>query len=421
MNESIDTVCVIGLGYVGLPLCVAFAEAGVLTYGIDNDINKIKILSSGQSYLKHIKCDVINKIIKLSKFIPSSDFKVVAKADAVVICVPTPLDSNNVPDLSYIRNAANSISQYMKPGQVVILESTTYPGTTKGILRDILEKNTNLIAGKDFHIAFAPERENPGGNIKLIDIPKVIGGLTKECQDKACLVYDKIIKKIIRVSSSDVAEAAKLTENIFRSVNIALINELKMVYDSMGIDIWEVIYAASTKPFGFMPFYPGPGVGGHCIPVDPEYLIWKANQRGLETKLIKTAIDINNSMPNYVFKKIKIILDNIKILINKSRILLLGVAYKADIEDHRESPTYKIIDLLIQAEASVFYNDPHVPKIRINKNIELKSVCISNNYDLIVICTDHKEYNDIDFQELNIPIVDCRNIVNKKPDIYLKA
>lgn len=422
MNELCNnSVAVIGLGYVGLSLSVAFANSGLHTYGVDIDTNKITLLNNGKSYIKNIKnCD-INRIIIEKKLIVSTEFDIVKNVSAVIICVPTPLTVNLTPDLSYIKNAVESIAKYVRRGHLIVLESTAYPGTTEEIVGPIIENISGLKAGSDFNLAFSPERESPGDNISIFDIPKVIGGLTDQCRDKTIKLYNNIVRSVVPVSSTKVAEAAKLLENIFRSVNIGLINELKIVYNHMNIDIWEVINAASTKPFGFMPFYPGPGLGGHCIPIDPLYLSWKAREFGISTKLIELANDINRHMPQYVLEQIMIALNDINITLNKSHILILGVAYKPDINDDRESPAYEIIKLLEERGACVSYNDPYISKIENKKITSRKSVEITKDYDLIILCTNHKEYSDIDFYNLGVAVVDCRNAVQKKPIKYYKA
>lgn len=420
-SDNTESLAIVGMGYVGLPLCLAFAEKSIVSYGIDIDSKKISKLQNGESYINYIDSSRIQKAIGNSHFIPTCNFNIITSVNTVIICVPTPLASNREPDLSYIENAIKDISPYLRKNQLVVLESTTYPGTTETIVKHNIENLTALKAGIDFYLAFSPERENPGGNTELHKIPKIIGGLTKECRDKTISIYSKIIDTIIPVSDTKTAEAVKLTENIFRSINIALVNELKIIYSQMNMNIWEIIDAASTKPFGFMPFYPGPGVGGHCIPIDPIYLSWKAKKCGVETRLITAADEINRSMPHYVVQKVLSVLDTEKIPINKSKILLLGVAYKADIGDDRGSPTYEIMSLLKKEGADLDYNDPHIPQIgsHINDFAGKKSVNVFSGYDLILLCTNHKEYSRIDFDTINTPIVDCRNFIKVKSKYYL--
>lgn len=424
--QSAYDVAVIGLGYVGLPLCLAFAKAGATVLGVDTDPEKAEKITASDSYIKHINSSDIAAVVEAKKFTATSDFVELAKADAILICVPTPLTPNRVPDLSYVEATCQSIAPYLQPGQLVILESTTYPGTTEEIAQPILEKGSGLLAGRDFHLAYSPEREDPGNpKSRLRDIPKVVGGLTEACQKRAQEVYQTIVKEVVPVSSCRAAEATKLMENIFRSVNIALVNELKVIYAAMGIDVWEVIRAASTKPFGYMPFYPGPGLGGHCIPIDPFYLTWKALEHGHHTRLIELAGEINTAMPEYVISKVIEALNDLKKSVRGSRILLLGLAYKSDVDDDRESPTYVIMAELEKRGAVVEYNDPHVPFIRRGRashRIESRSSQpITGDYDAFVICTAHKEYCDIDFSEWDVPLIDSRNCARLKPSRFYAA
>jgi UDP-N-acetyl-D-glucosamine dehydrogenase len=313
----------------------------------------------------------------------------------------------------------------VRSGQLVVLESTTYPGTTEEVVRPILEQGSGLAAGRDFHLAFSPEREDPGNPTSLKDIPKVVGGLTPACCNAACEVYGVIVKHVVPVSSCGAAEATKLLENIFRSVNIALVNELKVIYAAMGIDIWEVIRAASTKPFGFMPFYPGPGLGGHCIPIDPFYLTWKAMEFGFRTRLIELAGEINTAMPEYVVSRVVDALNDSGKSVSGSRVLILGLAYKPNVDDDRESPTYEIMELLEKRKAIVDYNDPHVPEIRPGRSHHAvagrQSKPIGPGYDVVVLCTNHREYADVDFATLGVPLVDCRDAARKRPARYYRA
>lgn len=424
--QSAYDVAVIGLGYVGLPLCLAFAKAGATVLGVDTDPEKAEKLSSSESYIKHIKPADIAAVVAAKKLTARSDFSELAKANAILICVPTPLTPNRVPDLSYVEATCQSIAPYLQKGQLVILESTTYPGTTEEIVQPMLEKGSGLVAGRDFHLAYSPEREDPGNpKSRLRDIPKVVGGLTEPCQKRAQEVYQTIVKEVVPVSSCRAAEATKLMENIFRSVNIALVNELKVIYAAMGIDVWEVIRAASTKPFGYMPFYPGPGLGGHCIPIDPFYLTWKAMEHGHHTRLIELAGEINTAMPEYVVSRVIDALNDVGKPVRGSQILVLGIAYKADVDDDRESPSYTIIQSLEKRGAVVSYNDPHVPRIREGRSNHWvagrECVPISSEHDAIVLCTNHKEYESIDFSTFGIPLIDCRNVITHREGNYYAA
>src|SRR5664280_722425 len=347
-------IAIIGLGYVGLPLSMQFARSGVHVLGLDIDPAKVTALARGESYIRHIAADAIREQINSGRFEASSDFGRILEVEAVIICVPTPLNKNREPDLSFILDTGRSIAPHLKKGTLVVLESTTYPGTTDEVLLQVLEAGSGLKAGKDFHLAFSPEREDPGNpDSKVADIPKVIGGYTPACLERALALYSKAIKTIVPVSSCRAAEATKLLENIFRSVNIALVNELKLVYAAMGIDVWEVIQAAKTKPFGFMPFYPGPGLGGHCIPIDPFYLTWKAREYGQNTRFIELAGEINTAMPIHVIQRTGEALNSHKKAINGSRVLVLGLAYKPNVDDDRESPSYILMDILQKRGAEV--------------------------------------------------------------------
>ena len=408
-------VAVIGLGYVGLPLCLAFAKAGATVLGVDTDPEKAAKITAGESYIKHIQASDVKAVVTARKFTATCDFAELGKADAILICVPTPLTPNRVPDLSYVEATCRILAPYLRAGQLVILESTTYPGTTEEIVQPILEEGSGLVAGQHFHLAYSPEREDPGNpKSRLRDIPKVVGGLTEMCRERAERTYQTIVKEVVPVSSCRAAEATKLMENIFRSVNIALVNELKVIYAAMGIDVWEVIRAASTKPFGFMPFYPGPGLGGHCIPIDPFYLTWKAQEFGQRTRLIELAGEINTEMPAYVIRKITEALNDQAKAVRSSRILVLGLAYKPNVDDDRESPSYKIMTILKEMGADVSYNDPHIPKIRENRKYGALTGCesqeVTSTYDVFVLCTAHDVYRSIDFLGLGVPLVDCRNV-----------
>src|ERR1700726_3282198 len=357
-------IAIVGLGYVGLPLSIQFARSGVTVLGLDVDAEKVELLNKGRSYIKHIDSSAIAEMTKADLFHASTDFSRIRDVDAVIICVPTPLTKNREPDISFVIKTGQMIAPHLAKGALVVLESTTYPGTTDEDLREVLEEGSRMKAGVDFHLAFSPEREDPANEqskVKLI--PKVVGGYTRACLERAMALYGKAIDTPVAVSSCRVAEATKLLENIFRSVNIALVNELKVVYAAMGIDIWEVIEAAKTKPFGFMPFYPGPGLGGHCIPIDPFYLAWKAREFGKHTRFIELAGEINTSMPQYVIHQLNEALNTDKKSVNGSKVLVVGLAYKPDVDDMRESPTFVLLDLLKAGGAEVAYYDPHVPEI----------------------------------------------------------
>ena len=411
------------MGYVGLPLALRFVEAGCKVFGIDVDESKIDQLLGGKSYIKHIEASRISESVSKAQFIPTTDFQTVAESESVIICVPTPLNKNREPDISYVLKTGEAMAPYLQNGTVVCLESTTYPGTTDDELRAVLERGSGKKAGVDFHLAFSPEREDPGNADSVVErIPKVIGGFTPTCLAKAMAIYSIAIQKLVPVSSCRVAEATKLMENIFRSVNIALVNELKIVYGRMGIDIWEVIEAAKTKPFGFMPFYPGPGLGGHCIPIDPFYLTWKAREFGLNTRFIELAGEINTSMPDYVISRVADALNDQGKAIRGSRILIVGLAYKANVDDMRESPSLILIEKLEARGAKVEYNDPYVPIVPHTREHDhlagRKSQPITAEYDCIVIATAHQDYNGTEIAALGIPIVDSRRLVVPGPNIY---
>lgn len=419
------TVAVIGLGYVGLPLCLAFVKAGMNVIGVDTDQKKPPVLNQGRSYIKHITDSDVSEAVQSGRFRASCVMSDIQQADAILICVPTPLTKHRSPDLSFVESTAQAVAQHLQRGQLVVLESTTYPGTTDEVVRDILEGSTGLHAGDDFYLAFSPEREDPGNPIGFGNIPKVVGGLTSECLSKAVALYGRVVKQVVPVSSCRVAEATKLTENIFRAVNIALVNELKIIYGAMGIDVWEVIRAASTKPFGFMPFYPGPGLGGHCIPIDPFYLTWKAFEYGHRTRLIELAGEINTAMPEYVVGRVTEALNEVRKAVCGAKVLVLGLAYKPNVDDDRESPSYEIIALLEKMHALVDYNDPHVPQIRPGRSNQAVagrvSKEISSAYDVFVLCTNHDEYSRIDFAAIGVPLVDCRNAAKTRPKVYVPA
>lgn len=419
-------VGIVGLGYVGLPLAIAFLEAGIKVTGFDVDVKKIDMLKKGDCYIDHINDTVLQDSVSKGTLSVTTDFSLIASVEATIICVPTPLNKYREPDLSFVLNTGRAIAPHLQLGSLVVLESTTYPGTTEGELREVLESNSKLIAGKDFYLAYSPEREDPGNKLSNVKkVPKVLGGFTEACIINAEKLYLQIVNTVVRVKNCKTAEATKLMENIFRSVNIALVNELKVIYEKMDIDIWEVIDAAKTKPFGFMPFYPGPGLGGHCIPIDPFYLTWKAREFGKHTRFIELAGEINTSMPSYVISRVMEALNDQEKPLRCSKILLLGVAYKPNIDDDRESPSFVLIQDLEDKGAIVSYNDPRINEIgniREHPNLKgRKSVEVSDEYDLVIIATDHQEYYDIDFTSFQCPIVDTRNCVVKKPKYYYKA
>jgi UDP-N-acetyl-D-glucosamine dehydrogenase len=419
---------VIGLGYVGLPLVKLFLSKGFRVTGFDIDPKKVSSLNKGRSYIRHVSARELREFLEKKTFRASGDFAGLRNVDAIIICVPTPLDAHKNPDLSYVLETTRVIARYLRKGQLVVLESTTYPGTTDEEMLPILA-DSGLRPGRDFFLAFSPEREDPGNKSYSTEtIPKVIGGLTPNCRRLARLLYDQIIIRTVPVSSTRVAEAVKLLENIFRSVNIALVNELKIIFERMGIDVWEVIQAASSKPFGYMPFYPGPGYGGHCIPVDPYYLTWKAKEVDYPTKFIELAGEINTRMPYYVVNKTIEALNQRGKSIRNARILVLGLAYKRDIDDQRESPALKIISVFMGKGARVAYNDPYVPHSaghREYPGLDLRSVALTTKRlqasDAVIIVTDHSVY-DYDSIVRNAPlVVDTRNAIKKKRKSVIKA
>jgi UDP-N-acetyl-D-glucosamine dehydrogenase len=417
-------IAVVGLGYVGLPLAIQFARANVTVLGLDIDTAKVDSINQGRSYIKHIESEAIEEVVKQRKLSASTDFKRVSEVEAVVICVPTPLSKNREPDLSFILDTGRTIAPHLSKGTLIVLESTTFPGTTDEDLRAVLEEGSSMQAGVDFHLAFSPEREDPANEqskVKLI--PKVVGGYTPACLERAVTLYSKTIDKVVPVSSCRVAEATKLLENIFRSVNIALVNELKIVYGTMGIDIWEVIEAAKTKPFGFMPFYPGPGLGGHCIPIDPFYLTWKAREYGQHTRFIELAGEINTRMPEHVAHRVADALNAQCKAIKGSKVLVLGLAYKPNVDDERESPSYVLMKLLAERGADVAYYDPYVPVIKPTrehsqfagkKSIEWNRSTIES-FDIVLIATNHSSVNYSELGAWARCIVDSRNAMADVP------
>ncbi|OGV33504.1 MAG: UDP-N-acetyl-D-glucosamine dehydrogenase [Lentisphaerae bacterium GWF2_45_14] len=413
---------VVGLGYVGLPLTIEFVKAGFNVLGLDIDDEKIVKLAKSETYIKHIPADRIKEINSTGRFAATSDFSLSSTCDAVIICVPTPLDHHREPDMSYIVSTAEALAPYVRKGQLFSLESTTYPGTTDEVLLPILERETGLKAGKDFFLAYSPEREDPNNkDFSTSTIPKVVGGFNDESLTAAKAMYETIICKMVPVSSAATAEATKLVENIFRSVNIALVNELKVVFTKMGIDVWEVIEAAKTKPFGYMPFYPGPGLGGHCIPIDPFYLTWKAREFDCPTRFIELAGEINTNMPYYVVQQTLEAMNKRGIVMNGSKILLVGLAYKKNVDDLRESPSFKLWTLLEEKGAIVDYHDPYCPEVprlrEYPKYLGKKSVPISTagEYDLVLIATAHDSMDYKDLAKNAKLIVDTRNAIKDSP------
>ena len=418
MNPRGMSISVVGLGYVGLPLAIQFARAKVSVLGIDIDSAKVDAINRGCSYIRHIAPETILEVLKEKRLGASTDFSRIKEVDAIIICVPTPLSKNREPDVSFILETGRAIAPHLGKGTLVVLESTTYPGTTDGELRQVLEEGSGMKAGIDFYLAFSPEREDPGNDkSKVKTVPKVVGGYTPACLERAIALYTRAVDTVVPVSSCRVAEATKLLENIFRSVNIALVNELKLVYGAMGIDIWEVIEAARTKPFGFMPFYPGPGLGGHCIPIDPFYLTWKAREYGRNTRFIELAGEINTSMPEHVVQRVSEALNSQRKAINGSKVLVLGLAYKPNVDDERESPSYVLMNLLSERGAEIEYHDPYVPTIKPTREHShwagRESVAwdkkVVKGFDLVLIATNHA---CIEYQELGdwAPlIVDTRN------------
>ena len=418
-NERVEkkdiVVGVLGLGYVGLPLAREFATAGLRVVGFDIDENKVRVLNTGRSIIKHVPHEQVRRMVKTGRFRATSDMAQLRKVDAVLVCVPTPLTENREPDVQFIVSSSETIAKYLRPGQLIVLESTTYPGTTRELMAPILERG-GLKAGRDFHLAYSPEREDPGNkDFTTKTIPKVVGGLTKKCRDMACRLYGAAIVRTVPVSSLEAAEAAKILENVYRCVNIAMVNELKVVFDRMGIDIWEVISAASTKPFGFKAFYPGPGLGGHCIPIDPFYLTWKARQYGMPTRFIELAGEINTSMPHYVVARTIEALNERRKSLKGSKVLVLGLAYKKDIDDLRESPSIELIELLRQKGAKVDYNDPYIPRTHKQRQHDLKmssrklSATMLAGYDVVLISTDHSAYDYKWIVKHAKLVVDARN------------
>ncbi|HET7786414.1 MAG TPA: nucleotide sugar dehydrogenase [Myxococcales bacterium] len=415
-RNAVVGIC--GLGYVGLPLALTFGEKGFPVIGFDIDRRKIDAIAEGKSYIKHIAAERIARAAAAEKpFAATMDFRKASQADALIMCVPTPLNANREPDMTYIENTARAIGPYVRSGQLVVLESSTYPGTTEEVVKPILEELSGLRAGVDFFLAFSPEREDPGNpNFNTATIPKVVGGYTRQCTELACALYSSAITRVVPVKGTREAELTKLLENIFRCVNIALVNEMKLLCERMNIDLWEVIDAARTKPFGFMPFYPGPGLGGHCIPIDPFYLTWKAREYEFNTRFIELAGEINWQMPHHVVERTMEALNEQGKALRGARVLILGLAYKKNIDDLRESPSIRLIELFREKGAAVSYHDPYCPKMKEMRHqprymLEMESVELSaaKEADVVVIATDH---DCIDYQALVRDaklVIDTRN------------
>jgi len=411
---------VIGLGYVGLPLAVEFAKAGYSTTGLDIDEGKVATLNAGRSYIPDVSGEDVAALVSSGRLSATTDFTAIRDLDTVNICVPTPLRKTKDPDVSYMVAAVTQVAAHLHPGMLVILESTTYPGTTEELARPILEA-TGLKAGVDFFLAFSPERVDPGNTqFQTANVPKVVGGTTPACAALAKALYERAIERVVTVGSTQAAEMVKLLENTFRAVNIGLVNEIAMMCDTLGIDVWEVVDAAATKPFGFMPFYPGPGLGGHCIPIDPFYLSWKAKQSGFDARFIELAGQVNAHMPEYVVSKVTTALNDQRKAVNGSRVLVLGAAYKRDIDDVRESPALDVMKLLYDAGAEVAYSDPYVPALSAatwHGPQALQSVALDaatlEEFDCVVITTDHSAFDYQMILNHSQSVVDSRNAIRR--------
>ena len=418
IEQKSAIVGVIGLGYVGLPLISAFTEAGFRCIGYDVDEFKVASLTSGKSYIQHISSAQVQDWVLRQVFEATADMGRLSEADVLLICVPTPLSDSRDPDLGYVSMTAEAVAAGLRPGQLVILESTTYPTTTRDVLVPILEKNpTELQCGTDFFVAYSPEREDPGNpDYTAAAIPKVVGGFDDSSRELACNLYTHAIVQVIPVPSTEVAEACKILENTYRAVNIALVNELKMLFDHMDIDVWEVISAAKTKPFGFQAFYPGPGLGGHCIPIDPFYLTWLARRQGMSTRFIELAGEVNAGMPRYVISRLSEFLNEVGKPIRGSKIALLGMAYKKDVDDPRESPSFELMQLLTERGADLTYNDPHIPQLRKMRNYDFSAIIsqeLTPDYlavqDCVLIATNHTAYDYDEIVRHAQMVLDTRN------------
>lgn len=419
INTKKAKICVLGLGYVGLPLAVSFAKKGFPVYGLDKDTDRVARLQRRESYILDVPSSDLSGVMKKGRFVPSLDFSLLSEMDVIIICVPTPLKRKYTPDISYIVDAVSTISQYLKKDTLVVLESTTYPGTTRELIKPEFEKN-GLKVGKDFYLAFSPERIDPGNpHFDVTKISKVVGGLTPESGALTKLLYEKIIGHIHVVSSAEAAEMTKLLENSFRIINIGWINEVAMMCHRLGVDVWEVIDAAKTKPFGFMPFYPGLGVGGHCIPEDPLYLYWKAKQYGFSSKFIKLSADTNTGMPAYAVRRVAQILARKGKTLAGAKVLVMGVTYKKDVKDLRKSPSLKLIELLQNAQAKVDYYDPIIPYLNYGglkmDSIKLDKQTVSS-YNCVIVATDHTQVNYALVLKNARAIFDARNVYKKVTD-----
>ena len=417
INQKKAKICVLGLGYVGLPLAVSFAKVGFPVYGLDKDADRVARLQRKESYILDVTQGELAQVIDLGRLNPSLDFSILKDMDVIIICVPTPLKRKYTPDISFIVDAVTTISKYLKKQTLVVLESTTYPGTTRELIKPEFEKN-GLKVGRDFYLSFSPERIDPGNpQFDVTRIPKVVGGLTPESGELTKLLYGKIIKQVHMVSTAEAAEMTKLLENSFRIINIGWINEVAMMCHQLGMDVWEVIEAAKTKPFGFMPFYPGLGVGGHCIPEDPLYLYWKAKQYGFSSKYIKLSADTNSNMPAYVVGRIAAMLKERKKTLAQAKLLVMGVTYKKDVKDLRKSPSLKLIELLKKAKAQVDYHDPVIPYLNI-EGIRMDSVKLDKlaSYDCVIIATDHTQVNYAAVLKQARSIFDARNVYKNVKD-----
>ena len=414
-ENQVPLVGIVGMGYVGLPLAREFCLGGARVLGFDILSDRIRQLNKGISPIKHVPSSQLKEMLATRRFRATDRMAELSKPDAIIICVPTPLTKNREPDMKYIVDTSKTIAKFIRKGQLVVLESTTYPGTTREVMIPILE-TSGLKAGKDFLVAFSPEREDPGNkHFRTSTIPKVVGGLDPKSLARAVDIYSRAIKKVVPVSSCEVAEAAKILENMYRCINIAMVNELKLLFERMGIDVWEVIAAASTKPFGFQPFYPGPGLGGHCIPIDPFYLTWKARQYNMPTRFIELAGEINTQMPHKVVDKVLRALSDRGQALRGAKVLVLGLAYKKDIDDLRESPSIELIEILREHGAKVDYNDPFIPHTHKQRehNLGMKSKPLSaamlKKYDVVLISTDHSQYDYKMIVQNSRLVVDTRN------------
>ena len=414
-------VGIVGLGYVGLPLAVEMAEAGYKTIGFDVQAKKVDSVNAGHNYIGDIVGDKLKNMVETGYLRATSDFDFIRDVDAVAICVPTPLDKYQQPDISYVKGSTESVAEHVHPGMLVVLESTTYPGTTEELLKPILEKS-GLVCGEDFYLAFSPERVDPGNKqYKTKNTPKVVGGITKDCTEIAAALYRNVLEGgVYEVSSPAVAEMEKLLENTYRNINIGLANEMAIICNRMGINVWEVIEAAKTKPYGFQAFYPGPGLGGHCIPLDPFYLTWKAREFDYHTRLIETSGEINTGMPEYVVDRVMKVLNRNKTAMNGAKVLVLGVAYKNDIDDYRESPALNVIDHLIEQGAETTYYDPYIPEYKHKGKVHTGAKELTDEMlreaDIVVICTAHECFDYDRIQKLSKEIFDTRNAMKNVAD-----